>query len=133
MGRKFRQGLGWLVCVWLFFGCGKSSESLILPATSPLAGDIWWGLTKSSYLRLSPDLANNAVAGAVLRQGDVVKIIEIRSVYDNEKRFWVDYYLVVVSDNEQQGWILASEVERFDYREAAQQSRQRLIQTGQLQ
>ncbi len=126
--------LVWLLCGLLFLGCNKPKEPLILPPTSPLIGDVWWGLTKGTYLRLSPDIASNSIAGAVLRQGDVVKITQIRAVYDNNRRFWVDYYFVEASDNPaQQGWILASSVERFDYREAAEHSRQLPIQAGHLQ
>lgn len=132
--RIFRWGRAFVLGALLVWGCSKPTEKLILPPTTPLAGDVWWGLTKGAYLRLSPDLTNNSVAGAVLRQGDVVKITQIRAVYNNERRVWVDYYLVEASNNpEHKGWILASEVERFDYRSAAEQSRQRLIQTGRLE
>lgn len=93
---------------------------LHLPEHSLLTSYRYWGVVRVPYLRVGSSMIDDESVNGVLRAGEVVRIIEVRSVYQSSEGFWRDYYHVVNVDDESiTGWILSHVVELFAYEEGA--------------
>jgi hypothetical protein len=128
----YRLGI-YFVLAMLWIGCSQREETvLVLPEHSPLAGDVRWGVVRVAYLRLRPSLEDTGQVTGILRIGEVVRIDQVRSVYQSREGFWRDFYQVVAihTDPPIEGWISSDLVAVFLYEEAANRNSQRLSSTA---
>ncbi|NIZ47225.1 SH3 domain-containing protein [Entomospira nematocerorum] len=108
----------------------KVSVHLDLPEHSPFASQERWAVVREPYVRLNANLDPSSEIIGVLRAGEVVRLLEVRSIYQSRERFWRDYYLVdtVGTDKHMEGWISSELVEVFFYEEAAMRNSERIRQ-----
>lgn len=72
------------------------------------------------YLRLGSTMGDLGNQVATLRVGDVVQIKEIRTIYDQSRKIWIDYYFVITEDNIL-GWSSSEHIEKFKYKKTAEE------------
>ncbi|NIZ40270.1 SH3 domain-containing protein [Entomospira entomophila] len=116
---------------FLVLGCTKErSVQLQLPEHSPFSSQERWAVIREPYVRLNSTLEVSAEIIGVLRAGEVVQLLEVRSVYQNRERFWRDYYFVSTVDTEKhlEGWVSSDLVEVFLYEEGAKRNSERIRQ-----
>ncbi|NIZ19733.1 hypothetical protein [Entomospira culicis] len=112
-----------------FLSCTKKKiDYLQLPEHSIISQDRYWGVVRVPYLRLSAGIVDEGQIEGILRAGDVVHILEIRSVYQQEAGFWRDYYHVKSVTSTLTGWITSDALELFLYEEAARRNSDRFRQ-----
>jgi hypothetical protein len=103
----------------------QKQEKLKLPPVNVMIGDEWWGVVTSAYLRLNSAIGGQGEARSTLRMGDLVKIVQIRSFYEADKKIWSDYYFVSSGSNI--GWASSEHINIYNYKERAEDARSRLI------
>ncbi|MGL4524014.1 MAG: hypothetical protein ACRCVN_00630 [Spirochaetia bacterium] len=78
-----------------------------------------YGVISTPYLRLTDKLGDKANQVTTLRVGDIVKITQVRTLFDPSRKIWIDYYFLL-TDEDLSGWSSSEFVEQFKYKNTAQ-------------
>jgi hypothetical protein len=109
-----------LLAMTLSISCTKGQEEIFLepPPTNPLARDfIGYGVVNASFTHVEDEAGQNGVSLGYLRKGSMVRIIERRSLTNQE---YAELWILIEADYQGapggriQGWLRESAVEVYD-------------------
>lgn len=113
-----------ILSFFLLFSCFGGKKDIFadieLPATSELTGDFLYGVITSSFLRVHEDFSLTSEVSAVLRKGNILKIITKspeKDIVEEEEDYWylIDFYGI-------EGWVFGSYLDIYHSIEKAEEA-----------
>ena len=108
------------LAVFALFSCFGRSRFLSMPETPITLPGGGYGVVNTPYLRLTSTMGDFGQQVATLRVGDVVQINEVRAIFDESRKIWIDHYYVVTQDKIR-GWSSSEYIEQFKYKKTAEE------------